>query len=93
MLTDAEMQKLLDARAEAGDFTSYMLGDCDPDTKAYVVALDAALPKLVEEVRRLRVDMVDDELDSLALCGAALPAMETDAEKLAYYEREHHEVP
>lgn len=59
MLTDAEMQKLLDARAEAGDALSYMLGDCAPHVEAYIVALDSALPRLVEEVRRLRKAMAD----------------------------------
>lgn len=89
MLTDAEMQRLLDAREKHGNWLfSYRLDPARSEWIAYVLALDAALPKLVEEVLRLRIDVVDDRLDSLALCGAALPAVETDAEKLSYYERE-----
>jgi hypothetical protein len=85
MLTDAEMQRLLDARVDAGDALSYQFGGSAPHVERYVLALDAALPKLVEEVREWRLAWVSEhERDD---------ALKTEAERLAYYEMENHENP
>ena len=60
MLTDAEMQRLLDMRVCAAT-GGYSLED--------ILALDAALPKLVEEVRRLRAEIKEWNEYVAVMCG------------------------
>lgn len=83
MLTDAEMQRLLDARVDVGDALSYQFGGSAPHVERYVLALDAALPKLVEEVRRMRWEWVQSDAPTDM-------EFENDAQAWAYYERENH---
>jgi hypothetical protein len=59
MLTDAEMDALLKQKEQFCELIPD-LGGFIPhrETKKYCIALDAALPKLVAEIRRLRCSWV-----------------------------------
>lgn len=69
MLTDAEMQRLLDAHDKHGELLSYRVDPKRGEWLAYVLALDAAMPKLVEEVRRLRAEVKELNEYVAVLCG------------------------
>lgn len=69
MLTDAEMQALLDRREHQDDSAPPATLELTVQQLEYIVALDAALPKLVEEVRRLRAEVKELNEYVAVLCG------------------------
>lgn len=69
MLTDAEMTTLLDMREHQDDPAPAATLELTVQAVQYLLALDAALPQMVEEVRRLRAEIKEWNEYVAVMCG------------------------